>query len=58
MANPEHLAKLKEGVWAWNLWREEKGEGQPDLREAYLVGANLIRAILSGAILSGANLGQ
>jgi hypothetical protein len=21
MANPEHLAKLKEGVEAWNKWR-------------------------------------
>ncbi|MGA2411123.1 MAG: hypothetical protein ABSG46_12140 [Candidatus Binataceae bacterium] len=29
MANPEHLAKLKEGVEAWNQWREENPEILP-----------------------------
>ena len=29
MANPEHLAKLKEGVEAWNKWRkDETGPGK------------------------------
>ena len=23
MANPEHLAILKQGVWVWNNWRDE-----------------------------------
>lgn len=31
MANPEHLAKLKEGVEAWNAWREEQPDIKPDL---------------------------
>ena len=37
MANPEHLAKLEEGVEAWNKWREENPDiREPDLREAIL----------------------
>ena len=36
MANPEHLAKLKEGVEAWNRWREDKPRIVPDLGEAPL----------------------
>ncbi len=27
MANPEHLAKLREGVEAWNEWRAEYAGG-------------------------------
>ena len=62
MANPEHLAKLKEGVEAWNRWREENPSVTPDLIRAELVGAtlrgaNLGEADLSDANLSGANLG-
>jgi hypothetical protein len=39
LANPEHLAKLKEGVEAWNDWREQDGyQTQPDLSEADLTG--------------------
>ncbi len=61
MANPEHLAKLKEGVEVWNTWREEN-EGvlvdlsEADLHEAKLTGANLERANLSRANLYGAKL--
>jgi hypothetical protein len=68
MANPEHLAKLKEGVLAWNQWREEHTELTPDLREANffradlnsadLAGADLAQANLSGAHLVMANLGR
>jgi hypothetical protein len=56
VANKKHLAKLKEGVEAWNSWRRENPEIRPDLRRADLFGADLIGANLSGADLSGANL--
>jgi TIR domain/Pentapeptide repeats (8 copies) len=51
MANPEHLAKLKEGVEAWNQWRREYLSITPDLSDADLGWANL-----TGALLGGANL--
>jgi uncharacterized protein YjbI with pentapeptide repeats len=62
MANPEHLAKLKEGVEMWNRWRAEHSEiVNPDLREAPLYkadlrGADLREADLGDACLSRANL--
>jgi hypothetical protein len=57
MANPEHLAKLKEGVEAWNKWRA----GRPaledlDLRDADLAGRRLRWANLSFVNFLGANL--
>jgi uncharacterized protein YjbI with pentapeptide repeats len=51
MANPEHLAKLKEGVEAWNQWRVENPNVQPDLIEADLRGANLTGADFNKALL-------
>ena len=51
MADPEYIAKLKEGVEAWNSWTEENILGFLDLSEA-----DLIRADLNGANLNGANL--
>jgi hypothetical protein len=56
MANSEHIAKLKEGVEAWNQWREEHDGVVPDLREAQLVRANLSRANFNAADLTDANL--
>jgi hypothetical protein len=66
MANREHLAKLKEGVEAWNDWRKANPGiapdlssadlGGQDLREANLSAADLSAASLSGAVLSLANL--
>ena len=61
MANPEHLIKLKEGVEAWNEWREENPLLQPDLQGAnlnfsQLQGAHLDSAQLQGAYLNGAEL--
>ena len=63
MANPEHLAKLKEGIKAWNRWRKPNPTIQPDLFEANLdsadlTGANLKKADLVGAKLSGAKLSK
>ena len=31
MANQEHLAKIQQGVEAWNKWRRENPDIQPDL---------------------------
>jgi hypothetical protein len=71
MANPEHLAKLKEGVKPWNRWRKLNPEIVPEFRsgrlseeelshanltKAFLLGADLSEANLSYADLSGANL--
>jgi uncharacterized protein YjbI with pentapeptide repeats len=65
MANDEHVALLKQGVTAWNKWRDENPHVHPnlsatDLRanliRANLIGANLSRANFSGAILTNANL--
>jgi hypothetical protein len=56
MANDEHVAKLKQGVEAWNAWRDEN-RIRPDLTGAFLFGAELIGAKLSGAGLVEANLG-
>ena len=51
MVNQEHLEILKQGVDAWNKWREEHRSVQPDLS-----GAQLINTDLSGANLSRAKL--
>ena len=61
MANEEHLKILKQGVEAWNEWREKNPQITPDLSkanlyEADLTGANLYEADLSEADLSKANL--
>ncbi|MGJ3252156.1 MAG: pentapeptide repeat-containing protein, partial [Elainellaceae cyanobacterium] len=56
MANEEHVKILKQGVEAWNLWRQENPEVKPDLRSADLRSANLSNANLSNANLSNANL--
>jgi hypothetical protein len=39
MANDEHVALLKQGVAAWNAWREEDANIRPDLRGANLTNA-------------------
>jgi uncharacterized protein YjbI with pentapeptide repeats len=51
MANDEHVALLKQGVEAWNAWREENRNIRPDLSEANLSRANLRKADLSGRAL-------
>ena len=56
MANPEHLAILKQGVEAWNQWRASAPEIAPDLTGADLAGADLNGADLRAANLAEANL--
>jgi hypothetical protein len=61
MANPEHVAILKQGVESWNEWREKNLGIIPDLSGADFSGAslestNLTLANLDGAKLSEANL--
>lgn len=63
MANPEHLAKLQEGIPAWNSWREENPDIVPDLSRANLPraqlrAANLQQANLNNAILWKADLAE
>jgi uncharacterized protein YjbI with pentapeptide repeats len=38
MANPEHLAILKKGVLAWNQWRAENPDVNPDLSHSNISG--------------------
>lgn len=61
MANQEHLDLLKQGVQAWNKWRDEHSDVRPDLSEADLSnrdlkGVDLFRADLYKANLSEADL--
>jgi hypothetical protein len=56
MANEEHLARLKQGVEAWNQWREANRNIRPDLSQANLSVMNLIEVNLARADLAGANL--
>jgi uncharacterized protein YjbI with pentapeptide repeats len=56
MANEEHLQIIRQGVDAWNAWREKNPQLRPDLFEANLSGLDLSGADLSEAILTKANL--
>ncbi len=67
MADPELVKILRQGVDAWNRWRQQQPAGQfidlseaslsgINLRSADLVGMNLSNAGLSGADLGGASL--
>jgi hypothetical protein len=58
MANPVHRAKLREGVEAWNQWREQEPTVKPDLSGADIGDADLRSANLSQADLSKANLSE
>lgn len=67
MANPEHLEILKQGVKAWNEWRNSNPYLRPDLRgvdlqgidirDAFLAETDLSLVDFSGRNLSGAHLG-
>jgi uncharacterized protein YjbI with pentapeptide repeats len=56
VANPKHLAKLKEGVEAWNEWRKHSVKVMPNLGGANLSQTNLAHVDLSRADLTRANL--
>jgi hypothetical protein len=66
MADAGHLARLKQGVSAWNAWRRRSPSVRPDLSRALLIDAelrginlantNLERANLRSSTLSRANL--
>jgi len=56
MANPQHLAILRQGVKSWNEWRENHPEIEPDLERANLFRVNLKEANLKDANLKEANL--
>lgn len=56
MANPEHLAKLREGIEAWNHWRLSAPVNHCDLSGASLQRKSFIGANLSEIDLSGAKL--
>lgn len=61
MANPEHLAILKQGTRVWNSWRKKHKNivpdlGWADLRKENLSRINLARAHLRAARLQNANL--
>src|SRR6516162_502874 len=58
MADPEHLQLLRQGVAAWNAWREQNESMRADLSEATLSGAHLSRAHLSEVDLSGTHLSE
>src|ERR1039458_4706502 len=49
MANPKHLKILKQGVTAWNQWREKNRDECPSLSRADLIFAHLNRSKLSVA---------
>lgn len=56
MAIPQHLDVLKQGVQAWNKWREKNPGAEPDLAGAKLSKANLKEANLSETDLRWADL--
>ena len=58
MANEKQLKKLKQGVKAWNEWREANPEVKPSLKGADLSGTNLSEVNLFFADLDGANLSK
>ena len=56
-ANPEHLKILKQGVSAWNAWRQENPRVTPILSNADLHElTDMTRVNLSGVIMHGVNL--
>jgi uncharacterized protein YjbI with pentapeptide repeats len=58
MANKAHLARLQQGVWAWNEWLDQHPQIRPNLTGADLRGTDLSMMDLSAAYLSRADLSR
>jgi uncharacterized protein YjbI with pentapeptide repeats len=58
MADGEQVAKLRQGVAAWNTWRRDNPTIRPDLSGITLEGTDFSGVNLSGANLGGANLNR
>lgn len=56
MTNREYLALVKQGVPAWNAWRAENPEAEPNLTGAFLRRTNLAGVNFSHANLFSTNL--
>ncbi len=56
MANPEHLARLRESVSVWNDWRDRNPDLDADLTGADLSYADLSEVDLTRASLAGTDL--
>jgi uncharacterized protein YjbI with pentapeptide repeats len=56
VANEEHLKILRQGVAAWNEWRDKNPKSRPDLSEANLHEVDLRGAFLDDTDLHHANL--
>src|SRR5256885_1479757 len=58
MANKAHLARLQQGVEAWNRWREVRDKIKPNLTEVNLTGATLDGATLHDAHIDWTTFGN
>ena len=58
MANDEQLAILRQGVEAWNKWRDEYYGDLNDRSNTNLIGADFSGADLSKTVLVGADLSR
>jgi hypothetical protein len=58
MANPNHLVLLRQGVEAWNAWREQEPTVKPDRSGADLRGSNLPDTNFSAEEFRDANLSE
>jgi uncharacterized protein YjbI with pentapeptide repeats len=58
MADGEQVARLRQGVAAWNQWRQANPGMTPDLSGITLEGSNFSGVDFGHTNLSGANLGR
>ncbi len=58
MADGEQVTRLRQGVAAWNQWRQDNPSITPDLSGITLEGSNFSGVDFHNTNLSGANLGR